>query len=52
MAGGLLHADAAGKATQIMDLKQGSADIGIIPSEKILLLPMMNEGELIGLKIE
>jgi hypothetical protein len=52
MAGGLFHASADGTATQIMDLKQGSADIGIIPSEKILLVPMMNEGELIGLQIE
>jgi len=52
MSGGLFHAGSDGKATELMDLAAGSADIGIIPAEKLLLVPMMNDGNLVAYKIE
>ena len=50
--GKLFHAGADGKASKILDLKQGSADIGIVPGDKLLLIPMMNDNALVGYKIK
>lgn len=52
LAGGLYHAGPDGKADQIIDLAQGSADIGIIPDDKIVVVPMMVEGTVVGYKVE
>ena len=52
MSGGLFQAGADGKATELLDLAMGSADIGIIPAEKLLLVPMMNDGHLVAYKIQ
>ena len=52
LAGGLYHAGPDGKATQIMDLAQGSADLGLIPDAKLLLVPMMIDGTLVAYKVE
>jgi sugar lactone lactonase YvrE len=52
LAGGLYHAGPDGKATQIMDLAQGSADLGLIPDAKLLLVPMMIDGTVVAYKVE
>jgi sugar lactone lactonase YvrE len=52
VAGKLLHAGPDGKASEILQLKQGSADIGIVPSDKLILIPMMNDNALVGYKIK
>ncbi len=52
MSGGLFQAGADGNATELLDLAMGSADIGIIPAEKLLLVPMMNDGHLVAYKIQ
>lgn len=52
VAGALYHAAPDGKATQIMDLAQGSADLGLIPDAKLLLVPMMIDGTLVAYKVE
>jgi hypothetical protein len=51
MGGGLFHAGSDGKAVQL-DLSQGSADIGIIPADKLLLVPMMMDNNLVAYRIE
>jgi hypothetical protein len=52
VSGGVFHAESDGKATELLDLNMGSADIGIIPAEKLLLVPMMNDGNLVAYKIQ
>ena len=52
VAGKLFHADADGKASKMLDLKQGSADIGVIPSEKLIIVPMMNDNSVLGYKVQ
>lgn len=48
MAGAIFRIDASGKAEQILDLNQGSADIGYADDERLLLVPMMNDDKLIA----
>lgn len=48
MAGGVFLIDATGKADKIIDLNQGSADIGWVPAERLLLVPMMNDDKLVA----
>ena len=43
MLGSLLHVDADGKVTQLLDLNMGSADLGVILDKGIVLIPMMND---------
>lgn len=45
MAGKLFHFDAKGHATEILKLKQGSADIHYLVDKHLLLIPMMMENE-------
>jgi sugar lactone lactonase YvrE len=52
MGGGLFHAGSDGKAVQLLDLSQGSADIGLIPADKLLLVPMMMDNNLVAYRIE
>jgi hypothetical protein len=42
--GGLYHIGEDGKAELLMDLKQGSADLGLMPDENLAIIPMMMEG--------
>jgi hypothetical protein len=52
MAGGLYLIDSAGKAEQLLDLKQGSADIGWVPQKHILLIPMMKDDKLVAYQLK
>lgn len=52
MSGGLYHAGADGRAEQLLDLPPGSADIGTIPADRVVLVPMMNEGEVVAYRME
>lgn len=52
IAGGLFRIDTSGKAEQLLDLDQGSADIGYVPAERLLLMPMMKDDKLVAYKLE
>ena len=51
-AGGLYHAGSDGRAEQLLDLAQDSADIGILPAQKIVLVPMMMDNVLVAYQVE
>ena len=51
MAGALYRIDANGKANLLMDLNQGSADLGVINSEAMVLMPMMMDNKIIAISI-
>ena len=48
MLGKVFHFDADGKAQEIMQLNAGSADHVYLKAQKLLVIPMMNESELIA----
>lgn len=51
--GKLFGIDAKGNATVLLsDLGQGSADLGMIEEEKLLLIPRMKDGKLTAFKLE
>jgi len=52
IAGVLFRIDASGKAEQLLDLNQGSADIGWVPNERLLLIPMMKDDKLVAYRVE
>ena len=52
VAGALYRIDRKGKATQLLDLNQGSADIGYVPETKLLLVPMMMDDKLVAYKVQ
>ena len=52
VAGGLLHAEPDGRAGQLLDLPPGSADIGIMPAGSLVLVPMMNEGDVVAYRMQ
>ena len=52
VAGGLLHAEPDGRAGQLLDLPPGSADIGIMPAGNLVLVPMMNEGDVVAYRVQ
>jgi hypothetical protein len=52
VAGALYRIDRQGKATQLLDLDQGSADIGYVPETGLLLIPMMMSDKLVAYKVE
>ena len=49
MAGALWRIDANGDAELLMDMNQGSADIGVINSEEMVLVPMMMDNKVIAI---
>ena len=49
MAGGIFRIDASGKADLLVDLNQGSADIGVINEESMVLVPMMLDNKVIAI---
>lgn len=52
VAGGLYRIDETGKAELLLDLNQGSADIGYAPASKTLFMPMMNDNVVVGYRME
>ncbi len=51
MAGALYRIDPDGTANLLMDLNQGSADLGVINSEAMVLMPMMMDNKVIAISI-
>ncbi len=52
VAGALYRIDATGKAEQLLDLDQGSADIGWVREKRLLLIPMMKDNKLVAYRLE
>jgi hypothetical protein len=52
VAGALYRIDVSGRADLWLDLNQGSADIGYVPAEHLLLIPMMKDDTLVAYRIE
>ena len=52
MAGGLYRIETSGKAELLLDLNQGSADLGIIPEKKLAIVPMMNDGSVVAYPVK
>ena len=48
MAGALYKIEASGKADLLLDLNQGSADLGVINSEGMVLMPMMMDNKVVA----
>ena len=48
MAGALYKIDAGGKADLLLDLNQGSADLGVINGEGLVLMPMMMDNKVVA----
>ena len=51
VAGAVYRVDATGKADLVLDLDQGSADIAMIPGQRVLLIPMMMSNNLIAYQL-
>jgi len=51
-AGALYRVDAKGKAQQLIDLNQGSADLTYLPDKKIVLIPMMLDNTLVAYRLD
>ncbi len=49
MAGALYRIDDSGSAELLLDMNQGSADIGVINSEAMVLVPMMMDNKVIAI---
>jgi hypothetical protein len=52
MNGALFRIEASGRATQLLKLKQGSADLGYMPNQRTALIPMMMDGTLVAYRID
>ena len=52
VAGALFVIDAKGNVKQLLDLNQGSADIGWLPNEHLLLIPMMKDDKLVAYRVK
>jgi DNA-binding beta-propeller fold protein YncE len=50
--GGLFRVAANGKATRLLPLKKGSADLGTMPGENLVLIPMMMEGTVVAYRVD
>ena len=51
-AGALYRVDAKGKAQQLIDLNQGSADLTYLPDKKIVLIPTMLDNTLVAYRLD
>lgn len=49
--GGVFRTDRQGRARRLLSLDQGSADIGIIPEQKLLLVPMMMHARVVAYRL-
>ncbi len=52
VAGKLYRIDDTGKAELLLTLSQGSADIGWVPDQRLLLIPMMKDDKLVAYRID
>jgi sugar lactone lactonase YvrE len=52
MAGTLLHISPAGISETLVTLGQGSADLTVLPEQKLIIIPMMNSGYLTAYTIK
>jgi DNA-binding beta-propeller fold protein YncE len=52
VAGKVFRIAKTGKAELLLDLDQGTADIGYVPDQKLLLIPMMMSDKLIAYKLQ
>jgi hypothetical protein len=52
IAGALFIIDAKGNVERLLDLNQGSADIGWLPNERLLLIPMMKDDKLVAYRLK
>ena len=52
VAGGLYRIGADGKAQELLDLGQGSADLEYIPDQKLAIIPMMSDGVVVAHRID
>jgi outer membrane protein assembly factor BamB len=52
VAGALYKVDKTGKSELLLDLNQGSADIGYVPSEHLVLIPMMLDNAVAAYKLD
>lgn len=51
MAGTLMHVTASGEAEVLLELGQGSADLEVVASEGLVVIPMMKDGKLVAYKL-
>ena len=49
--GGLFHIDTNGNVIKLLELSQGSADLGFIKKKDLILIPMMNDSKLLAYKV-
>jgi hypothetical protein len=52
VAGALYRVDVSGKADLWLKLTQGTADIGYVPAQHLLLIPMMMDDKLVAYKLD
>jgi len=52
ISGGLMRIDRTGKATQLVDLPQGSADHAWLPRQRLAVVPMMLQGEVVAFRLK
>jgi sugar lactone lactonase YvrE len=51
MTGGVFSVSRQGKVAKLIPLGRGSADIGTIPEQKLLLVPMMMDGKVVAYRL-
>lgn len=51
MAGTLMYVTASGEAEVLLELGQGSADLEVVASEGLVVIPMMKDGKLVAYKL-
>ena len=52
MNGVLFRIAADGKATKLLSMNKGAADLGVVPDQKLALIPMMMDGTVVAYKVE
>jgi hypothetical protein len=52
VAGALYRIDRTGRAELLLDLTQGTADIGYVPEDRLLLIPLMKDDKLVAYKLK
>jgi len=52
VAGSLYRIDRTGRAELLLELGPGSADIGYVPAQRLLLVPMMKDDKLVAYKLK
>lgn len=52
VAGALYRIDRTGRAELLLQLGQGTADIGYVPAQRLLLIPMMKDDKLVAYKLQ